>query len=163
MKSLLLKHMFLILICVIGWACAVTTESQSLSSSLERSREPVVELGQELLLDKKEEETQTISWPPQMLERLPHLHTQVKHCYDRALRLFPGLDGQLLLQLMLSRTGQVESARVRSSTMNNIELEQCVERSFITLKIAPFFIAQSPVQVFSLPVFFRLQWGGSRR
>lgn len=164
MNPLVFKCVVWSFICLVGWTCATTrTETQASSAYLGPVRTPTVELGQELLLDKKDEGTQTVSWPPQMLERLPHLQTQVQHCYDSALRLFPGLDGQLLLQLMLNRTGHVENAQIKSSSINNMELEQCVERSFMTLKIDPFFVAQSPVQVFSLPVFFRLQWGGARR
>ncbi|MGE3974894.1 MAG: AgmX/PglI C-terminal domain-containing protein [Bdellovibrionales bacterium] len=51
---------------------------------------------------------------------------QIQACYEKALNQDPGLHGKILLEWEIGDRGRVLSARVKSSTLNNSIVEQCM-------------------------------------
>jgi pSer/pThr/pTyr-binding forkhead associated (FHA) protein/outer membrane biosynthesis protein TonB len=57
---------------------------------------------------------------------------QMKNCYEKALNKDPGLYGKLSLAWTITDGGRVKNARVKKSTLNNKEVEQCALRRLRT-------------------------------
>lgn len=52
--------------------------------------------------------------------------SQVRYCYEERLTVHPDLAGKVLVQFVISATGQVVSSAVQQSTAQDAKLEQCV-------------------------------------
>lgn len=50
---------------------------------------------------------------------------ELKACYNRSLNRSPGLEGKIVLEWLIGNGGRVLEARVKTTTMNNPEVEQC--------------------------------------
>lgn len=53
---------------------------------------------------------------------------QIQHCYEQRLQRNPDLAGRITMQWTISPTGDVVSASVQNSTVNDTEVEQCMRR-----------------------------------
>jgi len=51
---------------------------------------------------------------------------QIQACYEKALNQDPGLHGKVVLEWEIADRGRVLSARVKSSTLDNNVVEQCM-------------------------------------
>ncbi len=51
---------------------------------------------------------------------------QIRYCYEKELTRSPGLFGKVATQFTISADGNVQSAEVQQSTMNNAEVERCI-------------------------------------
>ncbi|MGA9523505.1 MAG: AgmX/PglI C-terminal domain-containing protein, partial [Myxococcaceae bacterium] len=76
---------------------------------------------------------------------------EVRACYERALLKEPGLAGKVVLEWNISTGGTVVSARTKSSTLRNGEVEGCILRSLKTWKFPP---AKGGVVIVSYPFLF---------
>jgi TonB family protein len=62
-----------------------------------------------------------------IIRRIIRRHiNEVKYCYQKELQANPLLQGRLVIRFTIAATGQVEVSRVRSSTLGNAEVEQCI-------------------------------------
>ena len=62
---------------------------------------------------------------------------EVRACYERALLKEPGLAGKVVLEWTISTAGKVVTAKTKSSTLRNGEVEGCILRSLKTWKFPP--------------------------
>ena len=53
-------------------------------------------------------------------------HAEVKYCYEKELVKKPDLAGKVVTRFIISGKGKVQSAEIKSSTMNNTGFESCV-------------------------------------
>lgn len=51
---------------------------------------------------------------------------QIRYCYEKELTRSPGLFGKVATQFTISANGNVQSADVAQSTLNNAEVERCI-------------------------------------
>ena len=66
----------------------------------------------------------------EIIRRLIRRHlNELKYCYQRQLRRDPSLYGRLVLTFTISPTGQVPVASVKSSTINNRQVETCAVKA----------------------------------
>ncbi|MBX5483786.1 MAG: TonB family protein, partial [Myxococcaceae bacterium] len=54
---------------------------------------------------------------------------EVRACYERALLKDPGLSGKAVLEWSISTSGIVTTARTKSSSLRNNEVESCILRA----------------------------------
>lgn len=52
--------------------------------------------------------------------------TQIKSCYERALRSNSSLEGKVVIRFVIEDQGRVRQASTKSTTLNNAEVEACV-------------------------------------
>ncbi len=52
--------------------------------------------------------------------------TQIKSCYERELRVKKGLEGKVVIQFEIMEQGRVRSAKTKTSSMGNANVESCV-------------------------------------
>lgn len=52
--------------------------------------------------------------------------TQIKSCYERELRVKKGLEGKVVIQFEIMEQGRVRTAKTKSSSMGNPNVESCV-------------------------------------
>jgi hypothetical protein len=57
---------------------------------------------------------------------------KIRWCYQMAFQKNPDLEGKLTVSFIISPTGSVMSAKVINSTLNDAELEGCVEKKIMT-------------------------------
>ena len=76
---------------------------------------------------------------------------QARGCYERALLKEPGLAGKVVLEWTISTGGTVVSAKTKSSTLRNGEVEGCILRNLKTWKFPP---AKGGVVIVSYPFLF---------
>jgi hypothetical protein len=55
-------------------------------------------------------------------------HAQLDECYDEELEGSSGLCGQVVMQLIISNTGEVQAARILQATLRSPEAERCIVR-----------------------------------
>jgi outer membrane biosynthesis protein TonB len=66
----------------------------------------------------------------EVIRRIIYRHiNEVRNCYNQALSNTPGLSGRIVLKIVISNTGQIESAIVESSSLNNEGVENCLIKS----------------------------------
>jgi Ca-activated chloride channel family protein len=53
---------------------------------------------------------------------------QMRYCYERALRKNPGLSGTLKVQWSIDANGRVQAVKIRSGSLNDSKMRQCVIR-----------------------------------
>ncbi len=56
---------------------------------------------------------------------------QLKYCYQKQLTSNSGLSGKVVIKFVISKDGEVSSAKVQSSTMNDSTVEQCITGRFM--------------------------------
>jgi hypothetical protein len=76
---------------------------------------------------------------------------EVRGCYERALLKDPSLSGKVVLEWSISTAGRVVSAKTKSSTLRNGEVEGCILNS---LKQWQFPLAHGGVVIISYPFLF---------
>lgn len=107
----------------------------------------------------------------------------LRHCYQRELSKHPGVSGKVVIKFTIARDGAVSAASVRSTTMHNPSVEECVVGRFwrmrfpepgagtIALVSYPFLFrpgdearamlpAPAPVQYTTVRAFPKLDYGG---
>jgi len=55
-----------------------------------------------------------------------HGSPAVRKCYERELKRTPALAGRMAFAIKIGRTGKVEAARLKSSTLKNKVVERCI-------------------------------------
>ena len=62
-----------------------------------------------------------------VLRRVVRRHVnQVRYCYEQGLRRNPSLAGRVSVELVINPAGVVSTAQVRSSTLGDVQVEQCI-------------------------------------
>jgi len=59
---------------------------------------------------------------------------KIRGCYQRELRRYPTLSGELLISFVVQRDGTVGSATVKRSSINNAAVEACVREQFLLMR-----------------------------
>jgi hypothetical protein len=62
--------------------------------------------------------------------------SQLRLCYDRALRAKPGVSGTITVKMVVARDGSVSKVKTKKTTMNNASLESCLNRQVERFKFA---------------------------
>ena len=62
---------------------------------------------------------------------------QIKYCYQRELTLDPALRGKLVVKYTIAKDGSVSSASLKTTTMNNPKVEECVVGRFLRMRFPP--------------------------
>lgn len=71
------------------------------------------------------------SLDPALIEAvIKHHLTPIKYCYERELLKKPDLRGKLVVQFVIGADGQVSGVKIKSSTLNDAEVEACVADRF---------------------------------
>ncbi len=61
------------------------------------------------------------------IQRVVRAHlNDVKHCYDQGLARTPSIEGKVVLNFTIGKTGTVVASVVRESTLNDRAVEQCI-------------------------------------
>jgi TonB family protein len=90
------------------------------------------------------------------IRRVVHANLkQIKACYDKGLNKDPGLYGKITIQWTIGPGGRVLEAGVKSSTMNNSEVENCAVSRLRTWKFPE--PPANEVAVVSYPFVFQAQ------
>ncbi|MFQ5585098.1 MAG: TonB family protein, partial [Calditrichia bacterium] len=55
--------------------------------------------------------------------------TSVEYCYQRQLKLNPGLNGEIQLEIVIAPEGKVASVRILRSSLGDKKLESCILRT----------------------------------
>jgi biopolymer transport protein ExbD len=56
---------------------------------------------------------------------------QIRYCYQRELAKQPGLAGEIVVKFVISGTGAVSKAEIKSSTMGSAAVENCITSRFL--------------------------------
>ncbi len=59
---------------------------------------------------------------------------QFRYCYQRELNDHPELSGKIVVKFVIAKDGSVASAAIKSSTMNDAEVEGCITGRFMRLQ-----------------------------
>lgn len=57
--------------------------------------------------------------------------SQLRYCYQRELTKDPALQGKIVVKFVVAKDGTVSSATTKSTTMNNVAVEQCINGRFM--------------------------------
>ncbi len=69
------------------------------------------------------------------IARVIRMHwIQIKFCYERQLRRNPKLSGKIVVRWIIAGSGNVQSANVVQTTMNNERVENCIVRRILRWK-----------------------------
>ena len=80
-----------------------------------------------------------------------HLNA-IRYCYERELRTNPSLTGKVVVKFVIAKDGTVATAEIKSSTLTNSPVEQCLVGRFIRMQFpAP---AGGGIVVVSYPFLF---------
>ncbi len=55
---------------------------------------------------------------------------ELRYCYQRILREFPTLAGKITVKFIIAPDGTVAAAATKSTTMNNPQVEDCINGRF---------------------------------
>ena len=58
-------------------------------------------------------------------------------CYQREFQKNSALEGEVVVQFSIDKDGSIKGAKIKSSTLNNSLVEQCILRNFMGLRFAP--------------------------
>jgi Ca-activated chloride channel family protein len=61
----------------------------------------------------------------------------IRYCYQRQLQQSPGLQGKIVIEFVVAADGSVSLASVKSSTMGDAEVEQCLTARFLRMQFPP--------------------------
>lgn len=50
----------------------------------------------------------------------------IQKCYADLIKIYPGIQGRVMTVFNINPNGEVVQAKIESSTVNNIQLEECV-------------------------------------
>lgn len=65
----------------------------------------------------------------EIIRRVINQHrAQVKYCYEKRLLKKPELEGRVKVFFVIAGTGNVKEARISSTTMNDVHVEECIVR-----------------------------------
>jgi len=59
---------------------------------------------------------------------------QIRYCYQRELTKNPALGGKVVIKFVIAKDGTVSSASVKTTTMNNGAVEQCIVGRFMRMQ-----------------------------
>ena len=59
---------------------------------------------------------------------------QIRYCYQRELTKNPALGGKIVIKFVIAKDGTVSSASVKTTTMNNGAVEQCIVGRFMRMQ-----------------------------
>ena len=84
--------------------------------------------------------------------RTVNAHLQeVRACYERALLKEPGLAGKVVLEWTISLSGDVATAKTKSSTLHNSAVESCILQDLKSWRFPP---AKGGLVIVSYPFLF---------
>jgi hypothetical protein len=63
--------------------------------------------------------------------------SQIKYCYARQLNQNPKLGGKISIKFVIANDGSVSNGQVKTSTMNNAAVEDCMVRQFQRMQFPP--------------------------
>jgi hypothetical protein len=72
-----------------------------------------------------------------VLRVITRVQSQAKYCYEKELTKNPNLEGKVTNSFEIGSTGAVNWVRTTQTTMNNPEVEQCLERVMQRLRFPP--------------------------
>ena len=76
---------------------------------------------------------------------------EVRACYERALLKEPGLAGKVVLEWTISQSGDVASAKTKTSTLHNSAVESCILQGLKSWRFPP---AKGGLVIVSYPFLF---------
>ncbi|MFT7521372.1 MAG: Ca-activated chloride channel family protein [Kiritimatiellia bacterium] len=86
------------------------------------------------------------------VEQIVQRHMKaIRYCYQRQLQMNPGLTGKIVIKFVVNRAGSVTQAEVKSSTIHNKAVEDCLVARFESMK----FPGGTGEMVVSYPFIFR--------
>jgi TonB family protein len=62
---------------------------------------------------------------------------QIRHCYQRQLSRDPSLAGKVTVRFIIGKTGQVQKATVKSSSLGSAAVESCIAERFLRFRFPP--------------------------
>lgn len=72
---------------------------------------------------------------PSIIEKSIRNHLgQIKWCYERELNAFPTLEGKVTTIFTFDRSGLVQEAGIKESTVNNEEMQNCIVKTIVSIK-----------------------------
>jgi hypothetical protein len=71
----------------------------------------------------------------ELIRRVIHAHrNEIRYCYERALTANPGLWGKVTVNFVIGPNGSVQVSKIRETTMNNADVENCIAQKVKTWK-----------------------------
>ena len=58
----------------------------------------------------------------------------IQKCYSDLIKIYPGMQGRVVTRFNINPNGDVAQANIESSTVNNIQLEDCVIKHLKSIK-----------------------------
>jgi hypothetical protein len=75
---------------------------------------------------------------PALIDQVIQRHmSQIKYCYARQLNQNPDLGGKISIKFVIANDGSVSNGQVKTSTMNNDAVEDCMVRQFHRMQFPP--------------------------
>ncbi|MFA6032677.1 MAG: AgmX/PglI C-terminal domain-containing protein [Myxococcota bacterium] len=69
----------------------------------------------------------------ELIRRVVQSHrNEIRYCYERALTANPGLWGKISINFIIGAKGDVQSSKVKESTMGNADVENCIAQKVKT-------------------------------
>ena len=91
-----------------------------------RSNGPAAEPGDPILVGRADKAA---------IDRVVKSHlASIRYCYERELTLNPRLGGKVSVKFVIARDGSVSQAGLKSTTMNNPVVEDCVVQRFLRMR-----------------------------
>lgn len=78
---------------------------------------------------------------------------QIEDCYQDELTRDPALEGKMVVKYTISKDGTVRSASIKTTTMNNSNVEECVVGRFLRMQCPK--PAVGSIVIVSHPFLFR--------
>jgi|GEM_PF-3242821 len=77
--------------------------------------------------------------PQAILEVVTSYRSSIVHCYNKALKIYPRLEGRLVVEFTITAQGDISEAKVVSSTLSRADsgLEECVLSMIRSWRFAP--------------------------
>lgn len=70
-----------------------------------------------------------------LIDRVIESHlAQIRYCYQKELAKNPNLSGKIVVKFTITSDGTVSSATTKSSTMQNVACEECVNSQFLRMR-----------------------------
>jgi hypothetical protein len=92
---------------------------------------------------------------PDIIDKTIRKHLgKIKYCYEKQLTAYPNLEGMLKVDFVYGRNGLVQEAKIRETTLNNEEMQNCILKIIIDTKFPP--VNEDKVEII-YPFTFKLK------
>ncbi len=89
-----------------------------------------------------------------VIDRVIKQHlAQIRYCYQKELNKNPSLAGKVVIKFTIAADGTVSAAEVKSTTLNNATVEQCIVNRFLRFQFDP--PAGGGIVIVSYPFVFQ--------